>query len=135
MTKAITKPKSRVTVPKRTNLYARLAKYTPHAIRKLVNLMESKNEGIRLRAIQLILAKTIPDLKAETDESTTPKHRPIQYIAEQNLTQFVNAVASSNRDTSEPNKIQDVSLAQESKENIDSTRVSSVAGTQSKKRK
>ncbi|MBU1067808.1 hypothetical protein KKE60_08480 [Patescibacteria group bacterium] len=59
-------------VPKRTNLYARVSKYAPKAIRRVVNLLDSKNESVALGAVKVILDKAIPDLKAlEIDERDT----------------------------------------------------------------
>lgn len=59
-------------VPKRTNLYARVSKYAPRAIKKVAELLESKNESVALGAVKVILDKAIPDLKAlEIDERDT----------------------------------------------------------------
>jgi hypothetical protein len=59
--------KGRSTVPSRKGLYARLAKYSPKAIKVLVKLLHSENETTRLNAAKALLAKTVPDLK-ETDQ-------------------------------------------------------------------
>lgn len=56
--------KPRYKTPNRQGEYARIAKLLPKAIKKLSELLESKNEAIRLGAINKILDKGIPDLKA-----------------------------------------------------------------------
>lgn len=52
------------TPPARTNLYAQISRHAPRAIEELVKLLDSRNESIRLGAINKILDKAIPDLKA-----------------------------------------------------------------------
>lgn len=51
-------------VPKRSNLYARVSKYSPRAINRVAELLESKNESIALGAAKVILDKCLPDIKA-----------------------------------------------------------------------
>lgn len=57
-------------VPKRSNLYARLSKYAPQAIKRVVRLLESNNESVALGAAKVLLDKCLPDVKAITLENT-----------------------------------------------------------------
>ena len=51
-------------LPKRKDLYSKLARHVPTAIEKLVSLLESRQPNIQLGAINTILNKCLPDLKA-----------------------------------------------------------------------
>ena len=48
----------------RQGLYAKLEPHVPRAVEALVELLESRNDAIRLGAIKTILDKCIPDVKA-----------------------------------------------------------------------
>lgn len=63
-------------VPKRTNIYARVSKYSPRAIKRLVQLLESSNESVALGAVKVILDKVLPDLR--TSEPRERNEEPIE---------------------------------------------------------
>lgn len=48
----------------KTNFYAMVSKHTPKALKVIVDLLEHKNENVRLGAAKVIMNKVIPDLKA-----------------------------------------------------------------------
>jgi len=50
--------------PSRAMLYSQAASLAPRAIEVLKELMECKNENVRMGAAKVLLAKAIPDLKA-----------------------------------------------------------------------
>ena len=52
-------------VTNRKLLYSRASKYAPKAIKILADLLDSRNEGIRLGAAKTLLARVLPDLKAQ----------------------------------------------------------------------
>lgn len=51
-------------IPSRSAIYGKLSVHSDKAIKRLITLLDSKNENILLGAIKLILDKSIPDLKA-----------------------------------------------------------------------
>ena len=58
-------PGTKDTPPSRSNLYAMLARHVPEAIDRLIDLMQnSRNDSIRMGAINTILNKCLPDIKA-----------------------------------------------------------------------
>lgn len=50
--------------PSREILYSEAAKHAPRAIEVLAELLDHKNENVRVAAAKAILSKAIPDLKA-----------------------------------------------------------------------
>lgn len=66
-------------VPKRANLYARVSKYAPKAIKRLAELLDSKNESVALGAAKVILEKVLPDLKA-VEAVDKENQEPLQII-------------------------------------------------------
>ena len=74
-------------VPRRTNLYARVSKYSPRAINRVAELLESKNESIALGAAKVILDKCLPDIKAIVPESDNNGKLQIEIIEERPIPQ------------------------------------------------
>lgn len=59
----------------RASLYSAMYPLTRKAIKNLNALLNSKDQNIRLRAIQIVLAKTLPDLKStENKTEVTERH-------------------------------------------------------------
>ncbi len=50
--------------PSREMLYSEAASLAPRALEVLKELLEHKNENVRLGAVKTVLSKAIPDLKA-----------------------------------------------------------------------
>lgn len=65
-------------VPKRANLYARLSKYAPKTIKRIVELLDSKNESVALGAAKALLDKCLPDVKAV--ELTNETQEPLKIV-------------------------------------------------------
>lgn len=64
-------PKSRIAglrkggpIPSRSAIYGKLAVHSDTAIKRLIELLDSKNENIRLGAIHKVLDKVIPDVRS-----------------------------------------------------------------------
>lgn len=51
----------------------------PVAIQRVSALLESKNEGIRLRAVKLVLDKTLPDLTQNDTRNLSAVHVKVSY--------------------------------------------------------
>lgn len=51
-------------IPSRSAVYAKLAVHSDKAIKRLIELLDSKNENIRLGAINKILDKVVPDVRS-----------------------------------------------------------------------
>ena len=74
-TQALQELKDRADITDKTKAFEAMRPLTILAIKELHKLLKSKNEAIRLKAIDLTLSKTLPDLKAsETKHETTVKH-------------------------------------------------------------
>lgn len=69
-------------VPKRTNIYARVSKYSPRAIKRLVQLLESSNESVALGAVKVILDKVLPDLRASEPRERNEEPIEIRIVEE-----------------------------------------------------
>lgn len=54
----------RPSIPNRQGQYSKIAKKADLVINTLFNLLESKNENIRLGAAKVLLNKIIPDIRA-----------------------------------------------------------------------
>lgn len=66
-------------VPSRKELYARVAPFAKMAIKTLVDIMRSGDtDAVRLGAAKVILAKVLPDLKAE--EVREEQGRPLGVV-------------------------------------------------------
>lgn len=55
-------------VPNRQGLYSKIAKHSDVILKSLFDLLDSKNENIRLGAAKVLLNKIVPDLRAENLE-------------------------------------------------------------------
>lgn len=64
--------------PNRQGLYAKTAKHAVLAIETIIDLLNSKNENIRLGAARTLLDKCLPDVKAS--EILLENTRPLQII-------------------------------------------------------
>lgn len=73
--------KQRGTKTNQQGLYAKLEPHADYAIEKLVELLDSRNESIRLGAINKILDKCIPDRKAVEVSGKDGQPIPITIIA------------------------------------------------------
>ncbi len=67
----------RPVIPNRQGLYAKAAKHATAALEVLVQLLESKNENIRLGAARTLLDKCLPDVK--TVELSSNEDSQIHY--------------------------------------------------------
>lgn len=70
----------RPSVPNRQGLYAKAAKHAELAIDTLADLLNSKNENLRLGAAKAILDKCLPDLKASSLSTGTENPIPIMDV-------------------------------------------------------
>lgn len=66
-------------VPSRSALYAKVAPYAEEAILKLVELMRCGNPAVEMGAAKVLLAKTVPDLKA-MEVKIDPESAPLGII-------------------------------------------------------
>lgn len=122
---------SRNTVLKQKYVYARLSKYAPVAIKRLVKLLKSKNENIALGAAKLILSKVAPDLRQVNFEGNNGQSinfnliTPASYIS---AMERLNATpdTSSNAGSTE---VQSVDMAQASEEDNNSNQPASTMGS------
>jgi hypothetical protein len=61
---ANTSSRQKGVVPSKQSIYESLARHVPDAIAAIEELLQSRNESIRLGAIKLIMDKCVPDLRA-----------------------------------------------------------------------
>ncbi len=64
---AVNKP-GRPQTPNRQGLYSKIAKFSDLVVDTLVEMLDSRNENIRLGAAKALLDKILPDLKAVSAE-------------------------------------------------------------------
>lgn len=122
--------------PNRQGQYAKLATLLPKALEQLETLLDSKNENIRMGAINSILDRTIPKIKAlELNNGTDANgnSQPFQLFIDAGAgfipaTVKFNATSIGSTST-EQQTVQDANLAPESPKDNDSNLRNSQAGT------
>lgn len=109
-------------VPNRKSLYARLSKYAPKAIKTTVELLDSPNDNVRLGAIKILLAKTMPDLRSTEITGKDGEQFPITIVTGLDATRtgFIPPPARSITNGQTP--LQSTSVASKSKKDIDSNK-------------
>lgn len=103
-------------IVRRSVLYAKTAKHAYKAINVLVSLLDSQNEAIKLGAAKTLLAKTLPDLKAEEITGKYGSPIAVRIIGDYLSQPGFNAPPINSAQGS--NEVQSPSMAPEEQENI-----------------
>lgn len=114
-------------IPSQQGVYSKVASHEDKILQTLLDLLDHKNENVRLGAAKVLYNKIIPDKKAVEVSGLNGEPIKLNIIAGADYLSFIgaSATASEGSSTYGSTQIQSTSVAQTSEENDDSNKSAS----------